>query len=151
MLPTLVFDMDGTVADLYGVPDWLGKLRAEDASPYYAAGEMFDLDYLNDLLGIYKACGGAVCVVSWLSKGSPSPAYRDAVRAAKMMWLRENLPAIEDVRVVDHGTCKRGCVRGFAYLFDDEEQNLMEWGHGAVRATPASICRTVERLIRRAA
>lgn len=30
----ICFDMDGTIADLYAVPNWLDKLRAEDASPY---------------------------------------------------------------------------------------------------------------------
>lgn len=29
----ICFDMDGTIADLYAVPNWLDKLRAEDASP----------------------------------------------------------------------------------------------------------------------
>ena len=29
-MKTLVFDMDGTIADLYGVKGWLKMLRAED-------------------------------------------------------------------------------------------------------------------------
>ena len=31
------FDMDGTLADLYGVENWLEKLRASDPSPYAEA------------------------------------------------------------------------------------------------------------------
>ena len=27
------FDMDGTIADLYGDPDWLAKLRAYNPAP----------------------------------------------------------------------------------------------------------------------
>lgn len=27
------FDMDGTIANLYGDPNWLEKIRAYDASP----------------------------------------------------------------------------------------------------------------------
>ena len=33
MLKMICFDMDGTIADLYAVPNWLEKLRAYDASP----------------------------------------------------------------------------------------------------------------------
>ena len=34
-MPKMIcFDMDGTIADLYAVPGWLEKLRAEDATPY---------------------------------------------------------------------------------------------------------------------
>jgi hypothetical protein len=31
---TLVFDMDGTIADFYGVTGWLDYLKAEDTTPY---------------------------------------------------------------------------------------------------------------------
>ena len=31
---TIWFDMDGTIANLYGVDNWLDKLHASDASPY---------------------------------------------------------------------------------------------------------------------
>ena len=30
----IVFDMDGTIADLYGVSGWLEMLRAENPKPY---------------------------------------------------------------------------------------------------------------------
>ena len=40
---TIYLDMDGTIADLYGVEDWLKKLRAEDSSPYEEAEPMCDL------------------------------------------------------------------------------------------------------------
>ena len=34
---TIVFDMDGTIADLYGVKGWLNYLRNEDTTPYEKA------------------------------------------------------------------------------------------------------------------
>ena len=37
---TIWFDMDGTIANLYGVENWLPKLRAHDASPYADAEVM---------------------------------------------------------------------------------------------------------------
>ena len=33
----LVWDMDGTIADLYGVENWLPMLRAYDPTPYRTA------------------------------------------------------------------------------------------------------------------
>ena len=34
---TINFDMDGTIADLYGVKNWLPYLEAEDTTPYAIA------------------------------------------------------------------------------------------------------------------
>ena len=34
---TINFDMDGTIADLYGVKNWLSYLEAEDTTPYAIA------------------------------------------------------------------------------------------------------------------
>ena len=33
----ICFDMDGTIADLYGVQDWLTHLENENVYPYIAA------------------------------------------------------------------------------------------------------------------
>ena len=44
---TIYFDMDGTIADLYNVENWLPKLRAEDASPYVEAEIMVDASELQ--------------------------------------------------------------------------------------------------------
>lgn len=33
----ICFDMDGTIADLYGVENWLDYLIAEDVKPYAEA------------------------------------------------------------------------------------------------------------------
>ena len=38
MTKMIVFDMDGTIADLYGVEGWLEMLEAENAAPYVEAG-----------------------------------------------------------------------------------------------------------------
>ena len=33
----IYLDMDGTIADLYAVPNWLKMLRAENPAPYIQA------------------------------------------------------------------------------------------------------------------
>ena len=40
---TIYFDMDGTIANLYGVIDWLPKLHNSDASPYMEAKPLVEV------------------------------------------------------------------------------------------------------------
>ena len=125
MLPTIALDLDGTLADLYGVQGWLDSLQAHDAAPYYNAGELYDLDVINALIELYKDAGGHVCIVSWTAKGDIPHAYFTATQAAKMLWLRECLPAVDDIRIVEYGTPKHLVVKDARHtvLFDDEKQN----------------------------
>ena len=34
VIPAVYLDMDGTIANFYGVPGWLEYLQAEDTTPY---------------------------------------------------------------------------------------------------------------------
>jgi hypothetical protein len=65
--PTIWLDMDGTIADLYSVPDWLPMLRAENTKPYRNAEPLLEerkVKFLQD----YIAAGGQVGIISWTSK-----------------------------------------------------------------------------------
>lgn len=150
MLPLIALDMDGTLNRFYDVPRWLDRLQAEDATPYYDCAERYDLDYINDLIALYQALGGRVCVVSWLAKHS-TVRYDNIVIAAKMLWLRDNLPAVQDIRIVSYGTPKSDCVRNVynSILFDDELPNRVEWmAAGGQARKPEYLTRTLERLVR---
>ena len=88
----LVFDMDGTIADLYGVDGWLDDLRAERTRPYDEAKPMYDMWLLMERLMVLKNNGWRVCVTTWLAKDS-TKAYDNKVRTAKKEWLeRHNFP-----------------------------------------------------------
>lgn len=39
----IIWDMDGTIADLYNVPNWLQKVRTYDVTPYAEAAPMWDM------------------------------------------------------------------------------------------------------------
>lgn len=82
----LVFDMDGTIADLYGVTNWLKSLQNNDPSPYYNANPLYDMDVLTDLLDALKSLGWKIVVTTWLAKGSNAK-YDKMVREAKLAWL----------------------------------------------------------------
>ena len=90
---TIYFDMDGTIADLYGVEDWLDKLKNEDASPYAEATPMLNFRKFAKLLNAVQHRGYEIGIISWLSKEA-TPDYDKAVRKAKKYWLRKHLPSI---------------------------------------------------------
>ena len=71
MRKTLVFDMDGTIADLYGVNGWLENLREENARPYIEAKPLYDMDVLASILGLLRLNGWTIAITSWLSKETP--------------------------------------------------------------------------------
>lgn len=140
------FDMDGTVADLYGVKDWLPSLLAEDTRPYEIAKGIGNLSLIARLLNKVQKNGYEIGIISWTSKNG-SPAYNARVMAAKYKWLAEHLPSVDwdCVRIVAYGTNKRE-VTGGGILFDDEEGNRKAWGYGAHE--PAEIVKVLKELTR---
>lgn len=120
------FDMDGTIADLYGVEDWLPMLIAEDATPYKIAKPMVNMNTLARRLNMLQKNGYKIGVISWLSKTS-TPAYDALVSEAKMKWLKRHLGSVnfDRVDIVAYGTPKWKGRKGI--LFDDERRNRDEW------------------------
>lgn len=132
MKKTLVFDMDGTIANLYGVDGWLEMLRAEDVTPYRIAEPMYDMDTLAELLKLLKEIGWTIAVTSWLSMGA-TKAYNEEIKKAKREWLeRYNFP-FDEIHLVKYGTTKANCTRkngGFQILVDDNEEVRKGWKLG---------------------
>lgn len=132
MTKMLVFDMDGTIADLYGVKGWLDNLMAEDTRPYDVAKPMYDMANLNVILNTLKANGWKIAVTTWLAKDS-SKAYDAKVRQSKLNWLKKfNFP-YDEIHLVKYGTTKANCTRhhgGFQILVDDNEKVRKGWKLG---------------------
>jgi hypothetical protein len=132
MNKTLVFDMDGTIANLYGVENWLDDLRAENPRPYADAEPMYNMVILNGLLEMFKEMGWRIVVTTWLSKGS-TPAYDALVREAKIEWLARYDFPYDEIHLVKYGTTKANCTRkhgGFQVLIDDNEKIRKGWTLG---------------------
>ena len=89
---TIYFDMDGTIADLYNVENWLPKLRNSDPSPYLDAKPLLHFSTLARLLNAAQRSGINIGIISWTSKGG-SATYNQDVMEAKRKWLRKHLPA----------------------------------------------------------
>lgn len=125
----ICFDMDGTIADLYRVSNWLENLIAEDVRPYREAEVMVNMNSLARKLNKLQKQGHEIVVISWLSKcGSDS--YNEAVTETKKAWLKKHLGSVrfDEINIVKYGTPKSlFCKSAEDVLFDDEKPNRENW------------------------
>lgn len=131
------FDMDGTIANLYGVENWLEMLIANDETPYTIAKALVNLSLLARYLNKIQKKGVEIAVISWLSKNSTKE-YDEKVTNAKLNWLAKHLPSVnwDNVEIVPYGTPKeRFCFTENDILFDDEKQNRDNWKGFAYKET----------------
>ena len=129
MTITINFDMDGTIADLYGVENWLAYLLAEDTTPYEVAKPLVRLATLARRLNTLQRAGYEIAVITWLSKNATEE-YNKAVTTAKLNWLAQHMPTVkwDRITVVPYGTPKENyCENPLDVLFDDEEKNRINW------------------------
>lgn len=128
MNATIYFDMDGTIADLYGVEGWLNDLRSGNSRPYREAKVMLNMSTLARLLNKAQARGYRLGVISWLSK-TGTPQYNEEVAQIKLAWLKKHLKSVnfDKIHIVEYGTPKSNFATHLDILFDDEEKNRVEW------------------------
>lgn len=157
----LVFDMDGTIADLYGVENWLSLLKEENTLPYEKAVPMYNMEEMRETLLKLKKCGYLIAVTTWLSKES-SVEYKKAVTEVKRTWLESFSFPFDFFHAVQYGTCKRYPTsprkqykKGHFYpieqiLFDDSQEVRNDWQkwHGtAVDASKENILEILKKMI----
>lgn len=128
-MTTIFFDMDGTIADLYGVEGWLDCLIASDTLPYEIAKPLVRLSALARILNRLQKQGYRIGIISWLSK-SGSTEYNEAVTEAKLEWLSKHLASVnfDEINIVPYGTPKQNFSKSANdILFDDEAKNRQNW------------------------
>lgn len=120
------FDMDGTIADLYGVDGWLDMLLNENARPYEIAKPLVNMRELARVLNRLIKRGWEIGVISWLAKNGTND-YNKKVANAKMKWLARHLKSVKfaKIDIVEYGTPKQ--INRNGILFDDEKQNRENW------------------------
>ncbi len=145
---TIYFDMDGTIANLYGVDNLLSKLRAEDSTPYTDATPMVDTAKLQLLLAILQNRGYEIGIISWLAKNS-TKAYDKAVRKAKIEWLKATLPEIHfnEMHIVKYGTRKDYIAKDKnGSIFDEDDRVRENWRGLAIKPNPEDIIETLQKI-----
>lgn len=147
----LVFDMDGTLADFYGVDNWLECLKNSDATPYKIAKPLVDFEEFNSLLRQLQTVGFKIVITSWLAKNA-SKEFDKKVRQAKKAWLEKYGMPVDEIHLVKYGTPKQKCSKAdIQILFDDNTdvrksfENARQ-GRSAVDVTTTDICDYLKRL-----
>ena len=144
---TIYFDMDGTIANLYGVENWLDYLMNEKTVPYDIASPMVDLEKLAVILEELRAVGVRIGIISWLSKNS-SDFYKKLVTKAKKEWLKKNFPVtFDETHFVKYGTRKDYVAKDKeGILFDDDERVREKWRGLAFNPENSDILEVVQNL-----
>ena len=116
------FDMDGTIADLYGVEGWLDMLLNENARPYEIAKPLVNMRELAKVLNRLIEKGWEIGVISWLAKNGTND-YNKKVANAKMKWLAKHLKSVKfaKIDIVEYGTPKQ--INRNGIILDDAKQN----------------------------
>lgn len=127
----IAFDLDGTLVDFYGVPNWLDYLLSEDATPYAIARPLVNLSRLARHLNRLQRAGYEIGIISWGSKEA-SEKFDVAVERTKREWLTQHLPSVQwdFIHVVHYGTNKWETCGQTGILFDDEARNRDTWENG---------------------
>lgn len=146
-MKTIYFDMDGTIADLYSVENWLAQLKQENPTPYEKAKPMQDMKNLSSLLKKAQEKGVKIGIISWLSKNS-SKEYKKAVTKTKREWLEKYLLIeIDEMHFVQYGTRKDYVAKDKqGIIFDDDERVRSKWR--GIAYEPESILEVLKELVR---
>lgn len=123
---TINFDMDGTIANLYGVDKWLENLRGGYTRPYRTAKSMVNARAFQNRIIALQNLGVEIKIISWTSKEGTSN-YNTKVEKAKLDWLAKHYPRIDfdGIAIVDYGTPKQ--------MFADDDLNILFDDNSEVR------------------
>lgn len=135
-MKAIYFDMDGTIADLYGYEGWLEMLQAENTEPYEKCGCLVDFIELRNVLNDFIAAGVTIGVISWSAMGG-SKEYNRRTRKAKKNWCDEFFANVfTEFHVVKYGTPKHWVANEKdSILVDDNKEVRDAWRGETIDAT----------------
>lgn len=134
-MKTIYFDLDGTLVNLYNVPNWLQKIRSEDVTPYLDAEPLINFSLFARYVNRLQKQGVRIGVITWTSKHSTTE-YHNAVASAKRKYLEKHLPSVkfDEIHILPYGEPKEQIKKDGDFLVDDEDNNLVNWGNGSINA-----------------
>ena len=146
---TVWFDMDGTIADLYGVKDWLSYLKNGNILPYEICKLKYEKVALLNSFKSLKDKGYKLGVISWTAKNGAND-YNQAVKNAKIEWLKRHdlYNLLDEILITCYGENKSHTCEKFGrgILVDDEQQNLISWSNGLTIDATKNILEELENL-----
>ena len=134
-MKTIWFDMDGTIANLYGVKNWLTYLRNCDVHPYAVAKPIYEISYLEIVIKKLKDMGYDIGIISYVAHNS-TPEYAEAIARTKRNWLAHHFPFAnpEKIHITTKDIAKNTYYESGDILVDDEQANLDNWSGDTINA-----------------
>lgn len=142
---TIYFDMDGTIADLYGEKNWLQDIRAEKTDAYENAKPLTNMKKLQAILLELQKENKKIGIITWLGKNA-NQSYKNKTRKAKHNWLKKHLPNIQfdEIHMVQYGAPKHLIAKDRkGLIFDDDKTVRDKWRGVAVDPTTKDILETL--------
>ena len=135
MSKKVFFDCDGTLYNLYSIPNWLDKLRNEETDVF--TENLFMGDYTEFLKEVSRllAAGYEFGVITWLPMGA-SPEYEEICRQEKIEWIEKYLPFVHDINITSYGIPKQNTIKKRAkqmILIDDNSEVCKIWETNSMR------------------
>ena len=117
----ILFDLDGTLGNLYGRKNWLEELKSE--IPIYEDLEpLVNMEELNAIAYKLKSIGIEFGVVTWLAMGA-SENYEFITSMEKYRWCKKYIPFITEFECQPYGTPKQTNYRNRqCVLIDDNAE-----------------------------
>lgn len=147
-IKTIWFDMDGTIAELYKVPNWLEMLRTSDWRVYDKCLPRANFERINSAIEALTAHGWQVGVITWASKGISWGMDCDCIGDVKFNWLTRYFPALVDGKFacIPYGESKAQFLLDMEdagevnYLVDDNKEVREDW---RAHSCPGCVFKTI--------
>lgn len=125
----IYFDMDGTVADLYGEKNWLDNLRNEREGSFINLRPLVDMNELAMVCHQLMNLGYSFGVITWLPMGA-SYEFERVCEEEKRAWVEEFMPWVSEFYAQSYGVPKQYAPSKRAaemILIDDNAEVRAMW------------------------
>ena len=143
----IYFDMDGTFYNLYGYENWLECILSEKTECYTKGNLLVDYDNFVTILLKLKEKGYTIGIITWLSKNATRN-YQNKVRSAKYRYIQKNFSGIfDEVHIIQYGKNKNQYAEKGFILFDDEENNRIQWNEKGISYNVNDMLMTLQEIL----
>ena len=126
---TIYFDLDGTLYDLYNIPNWLELLETENENVFAIGDLLYNENNFNNIIFALLEKNVVFGVITWLPKNA-SENYCAKCEEIKRNWCKNNLPFISHFTAQKYGTPKQNAIDKKTkqiILIDDNKEVCEKW------------------------
>lgn len=140
MAKTVWFDMDGTLYDLYNIPNWLEELQNKNENVFYIGSPMYNCYCINRAIEALTEHGWQVGIITWAPKDvAENDPFFAKVKHAKLMWALRHYPDLvrnfyclpygqsKAICACNHWSERNGSIEDVQILVDDNMLVREDW------------------------